>query len=101
MKCTRCDGCGRIANSEDGEPWATWENLRPVSQAVESGLVSPIECPDYGGSGEVPHETARVWFSWDAFRSQGGVVILLALIVLGLAYQLGRCAGMLDMIWTP
>ena len=44
--CTRCDGCGRIADSEDGEPWTFWTSL-PVSSAAAMllGLVKPIPCP--------------------------------------------------------
>lgn len=45
-KCQRCDGCGLIANSDDGEPWSFWLEL-PLqsSAAVIMGLVKPIPCP--------------------------------------------------------
>ena len=50
--CMKCDGCGRIANSEDGEPWTTWEALPPGSDlAVKFGIVKPIECPECRGVG--------------------------------------------------
>lgn len=54
MKCERCDGCGRIADSEDGEPWTAWTSL-PLhsSAAVLAGLVKPIPCPKCGGSGQL------------------------------------------------
>lgn len=50
--CDRCDGCGRIANSESGEPWTAWAEL-PLksSTAVLIGLVRPIPCPDCNGTG--------------------------------------------------
>jgi hypothetical protein len=52
-KCTRCDGCGQIANSEDGEPWTAWASL-PLhsSLAVVAGIVKPIPCPDCKGTGK-------------------------------------------------
>jgi hypothetical protein len=53
-RCERCNGCGRIANSDDGEPWSDWEGLPPGSDvAVRLGIVSPIPCPSCGGSGKV------------------------------------------------
>jgi hypothetical protein len=54
-QCDRCDGCGRIANSEDQEPWTDWTNLPAHSQlAIRIGLVVPITCPDCGGTGHLP-----------------------------------------------
>lgn len=51
-KCMRCDGCGQIANSDDGEPWTAWEALPPGSDlAVRLGLVYPIPCPACDGRG--------------------------------------------------
>jgi len=48
--CTRCDGTGKIADSQDGEPWSAWAELPPGSDfAVRSGLVKPIPCPTCGG----------------------------------------------------
>lgn len=45
-KCDRCDGCGLIASSKDGEPWTAWTSL-PLhsSTAVVMGLVRPLPCP--------------------------------------------------------
>ena len=52
--CPKCDGCGQIANSHDGEPWTVWMNL-PVrsAAAVVFGIVKPIPCPRCGGSGKL------------------------------------------------
>lgn len=51
-KCGRCDGCGRIADSDSGEPWTAWAELPPGSDiAVRLGIVKPIPCPSCGGSG--------------------------------------------------
>lgn len=44
--CSRCYGCGRIADSDDGEPWSWWETLPwPSNAAVVLGVVRPIPCP--------------------------------------------------------
>lgn len=52
--CRRCDGCGRVANSEDAEPWSEWEALPPGSDlAVQMGVVRPVTCLDCNGSGTV------------------------------------------------
>ncbi len=52
-KCQRCEGCGKIANSEDGEPWTAWESLPSGSDAaVKMGIVKPIECPGCQGTGQ-------------------------------------------------
>lgn len=46
-KCWKCDGEGRVANSDDQEPWSAWESLPPGSDlAVQMGLVRPIPCPE-------------------------------------------------------
>jgi len=52
-KCTRCDGCGKIANSDHGEPWTQWLGL-PLSSslAVVAGIVSPVICPTCKGTGK-------------------------------------------------
>lgn len=52
MICQRCEGCGKIANDEDGTPWTQWENL-PVKNAVAVivGIIKPIPCPQCGGTG--------------------------------------------------
>lgn len=50
--CRKCQGCGKIANSDEGEPWTMWEDLPPGSDlAVQLGLVRPIPCPACGGTG--------------------------------------------------
>ena len=52
MNCTKCDGEGKIANTETGEPWSMWESLPPgADAAVRMGLVAPIKCPRCGGTG--------------------------------------------------
>lgn len=53
-KCGRCDGCGRLANTEDREPWTAWTSL-PVDSAIAvvMGLVRPEPCDACGGTGEV------------------------------------------------
>lgn len=57
MKCQRCRGCGKIADSEDGEPW---ENIpAPSNIAVTLGMVKPIPCPDCGGSGKVENKSGE------------------------------------------
>ncbi len=44
--CKRCDGTGRIANTDEGEPWSDWASLPPGSDlAVQLGHVKPIPCP--------------------------------------------------------
>lgn len=51
-KCTKCDGCGKVADSDDEEPWTVWTSL-PLhsSLAVLMGLVKPKDCPECGGKG--------------------------------------------------
>jgi len=45
--CSCCDGCGQIADSDDGEPWSQWESLPAgADMAVRLGIVSPIPCPE-------------------------------------------------------
>lgn len=52
MKCARCEGCGKIANDDDGSPWTAWESLPPGSDlAVRAGIVRPIQCPGCEGRG--------------------------------------------------
>jgi len=51
-KCARCNGCGSIADSEQGEPWTYWAELpRGSNAAVVLGVVKPIPCPVCDGSG--------------------------------------------------
>ncbi|MFI6304308.1 hypothetical protein ACIBCH_20755 [Amycolatopsis thailandensis] len=52
--CTRCMGDGKIANTENGEPWSAWSTLLSGSDvAVRMGFVRPIDCPDCDGHGSV------------------------------------------------
>jgi RecJ-like exonuclease len=53
--CQHCDGCGQIANDDEGTPWTFWVDL-PVKSAaaVILGLVRPIPCPKCHGTGAVP-----------------------------------------------
>ena len=61
MTCNKCDGEGRIANTEEGEPWSLWANL-PVKSAMAlmMGLVRPIPCPDCGGTGVAKKAEGRL-----------------------------------------
>lgn len=49
--CTKCNGCGRVANTPDQEPWSVWENI-PVKAAIAIivGVVKPITCPRCNGT---------------------------------------------------
>jgi len=52
-KCARCEGCGQIADDEEGTPWSAWLSLPLKSSlAVLMGMVKPIKCPDCKGMGE-------------------------------------------------
>jgi hypothetical protein len=56
MKCETCDGCGRLADTEDREPWTVWTSMPLHSSiAVLLGIVRPIECPDCKGTGKAVH----------------------------------------------
>ena len=58
-KCRQCDGCGKVADTKDQEPWTAWTSLPLQSAgAVVAGLVKPIECPACGGTGEPPEPTS-------------------------------------------
>lgn len=49
--CTRCNGCGRIADSADGEAWTCWTSLPAHSAiAVIAGIVKPVPCPECLGT---------------------------------------------------
>jgi hypothetical protein len=51
--CPRCWGCGRIADSDNAEPWICWEMLpSPSNFAVVMGIVKPLPCPACGGTGK-------------------------------------------------
>jgi hypothetical protein len=62
-RCTRCDGCGQIADTEDGEPWTQWANL-PVQSAtaVLMGIVKPVPCPVCGGTGTAAESAGKPVF---------------------------------------
>jgi len=58
--CPKCRGCGKVANTEDMEPWTMWETMPEESKgAVRMGLVCPIECPVCKGTGKKPPEKER------------------------------------------
>jgi hypothetical protein len=59
-KCPRCAGCGKIANTEDGQAWTHWLALPLASSlAVAWGIVKPIACPVCSGSGKRPPATEK------------------------------------------
>ena len=53
-RCPRCEGCGKLADTEDREPWTDWTSL-PVASATAllMGLVKPVDCDECQGSGNV------------------------------------------------
>ena len=55
MTCPKCNGCGKVTNTEDQEPWTAWTSF-PLhsSAAVLMRIIKPISCPQCGGSGEMP-----------------------------------------------
>ena len=58
MTCPQCDGGGKLADTEDREPWSAWTSLPLQSAAaVVMGMVRPIECDRCQGSGEIDDET--------------------------------------------
>ena len=53
-KCERCEGCGEIADDDEGTPWSYWKSLPLMSAgAVLAGIVKPLPCPECSGSGRV------------------------------------------------
>jgi len=52
QKCGKCEGCGQIANDDDGTPWKYWAEV-PIasSMAILMGQVKPIPCPECKGTG--------------------------------------------------
>ena len=51
-RCARCEGCGEIANDDEGTPWSYWKSLPLMSAgAVLAGFVKPLPCPECSGSG--------------------------------------------------
>ena len=52
IKCMTCDGCGKVANDDEGTPWTYWAELPPGADiAVRLGIVKPQTCPACGGDG--------------------------------------------------
>jgi DnaJ-class molecular chaperone len=50
--CPTCEGCGRVSDTDNPEPWSRWLALPPGSNlAVVMGLVKPKECPSCDGTG--------------------------------------------------
>lgn len=108
--CERCDGCGKIADSDDGEAWTEWTSLPLHSaQAVVLGIVKPIPCPVCNGSGDSPgdphaievaalrEELIRVKAERDAaaamksgaYAERNKCVALIARMALGLGWRAG------------
>lgn len=53
--CEKCNGCGKVANTPDQEPWSVWTSLPLHSAAaVLVGIVRPTTCPECHGTGEKP-----------------------------------------------
>lgn len=53
--CTKCEGCGYVADTPEQEPWTQWMNLPLKSSiAVIMGLVKRIECPRCNETGYEP-----------------------------------------------
>lgn len=58
--CSRCEGCGRLADTDDREPWVAWTSLPLEAQvAVHLGIVKPVPCDVCGGTGRVPEAQER------------------------------------------
>ncbi len=51
-ECPKCEGCGKVADTKDQEPWTAWTSL-PLnsSAAVLLGFIKPKTCPKCNGSG--------------------------------------------------
>jgi hypothetical protein len=59
-ECSRCDGCGQLADTDRREPWTAWASS-PVSGSMPSahlavtlGWVKPIPCDVCKGIGRAP-----------------------------------------------
>jgi hypothetical protein len=51
--CTKCDGCGEVADTEDQEPWTLWDALPEICRsAVMLGIVRAVTCPACNGTGK-------------------------------------------------
>jgi len=52
--CPRCRGCGKLANTEQQEPWIYWLELPIESQlAIALGVVKPEPCEECKGTGTI------------------------------------------------
>lgn len=52
--CSKCAGCGKVANDDDQTPWKYWDDMPEESKmAIRMGIVKPVTCPKCGGSGKV------------------------------------------------
>lgn len=72
--CTRCEGCGELANSDSREPWTFWASLPSESSlAVYTGLVWPIPCDACNGTGHVRGEPAGSGVGRNAGKPHGQV----------------------------
>src|ERR1035441_8811014 len=56
-QCSRCEGCGKLADTDDREPLTASSSL-PLksSAAVLAGLVKPVPCDACGGTGRIGTE---------------------------------------------
>jgi len=54
QECGKCEGCGQIANDDEGTPWKYWLEI-PVKSAgaILMGLVKPITCPECKGKSKL------------------------------------------------
>lgn len=53
--CSRCDGCGQVANDKDESPWTQWDALPEESKGpIKAGLIFPKPCPVCEGTGVAP-----------------------------------------------
>ena len=51
--CTKCDGCGEVADTEDQEPWTLWDALPEICRsAMTLGIVRAMTCPACKGTGK-------------------------------------------------
>jgi len=49
-KCPKCDGEGRVANTDDQEPWSVWASL-PLQSALAVVMgPPPFPCRDMRGT---------------------------------------------------
>jgi len=51
--CPRCRGCGKLANTEQQEPWIYWLELPIESQLAIALGVKPETCKKCKGTGTI------------------------------------------------